>query len=118
MKTYVKLVIAAMIAGAIGCSGSIETPRTEREREVVTPIETPDLAPELANTQPSAPEVVHGIDIAPEPQAPSYDPVLESGDVRVRRLIVATGTSGHEPTGAGDTFELGAQERIYAFVDA
>jgi hypothetical protein len=120
MKTIVKLVIAGMIAGVIGCSGSAEAPRTEREREAVTPIDTPDLEPELANTHTNV-EVPIGVDpvrAEPEPVRESFDPVLANGDVRVRRLIVATGTSRHEPTGASDTFEIGAQERIYAFVDA
>jgi hypothetical protein len=115
MKTYVKLVIAGMIAGVIGCSG--EAPRTQHEREV-TPIETPDIAPELTNTQTPNVEILEPT-VAPQaPEPVSYEPVLADGDVRVRRLIVATGTERHEPTGAGDVFEIGAQERIYAFVDA
>src|SRR5690606_4178759 len=57
---------------------------------------------------------------APEPaEAPpeSFEPELRDGDVRLRRLIVATGVSDREPTGASDAFELGTA-RIYAFVEA
>lgn len=113
MKTYAKLVIAAMMAGMIGCSG--EAPRTERE---VTPIETPDIAPELTNTQTNEMPMGVEVEAEPEPEPASYEPVLAQGEIRVRRLILATGTERHEPTGAADTFEIGAQERIYAFVDA
>jgi len=55
------------------------------------------------------------VEPAPSHEEPFLD---ESGPVRVRRLIVATGIEDHEPTGAADELELGTQSRIYAFVDA
>lgn len=123
MTTNVKLVVGG-IAGvlcAVGLAAGViygtsmgAEPRVPQAREP-EPVESPNLAPELATThQPS----IQTPQVAPEPEVESYEPVLASGDVRVRRLIVATGIEGHEPTGASDVFELGAQRRLYAFVDA
>lgn len=38
-------------------------------------------------------------------------------DVFVKRLVIAKGVTGREPTGAATSFEHGAHDRLYAFVE-
>lgn len=83
---------------------------------IIEPVPAPAMEPALATTHrevtpPAPPPVVE----APDPYVPE---LATSGAIQLRRLIVATGVSGHEPTGAADSFEIGAQDRLYAFVEA
>jgi len=99
-------------AGA-GSEGAVtETP--------VEPVPVPGLDHELATTHRAA--IPTPVVPAPEPVLPEADPFEPELDtrsaVRVRRLVVSTGVRGHEPTGAANTFRIGAQSRLYAFVDA
>lgn len=122
MNTNTKIVLGGIagVACAVGLGAGLiafsSTTQHAAPAREPAPIESPNLEPELANThQPSVqtPRVVQ----TPVPE-PSYEPVLAGGEVRLNRLIVASGIAQHEPTGASDTFELGAQPHIYAFVDA
>ncbi len=109
----------ALIAGLAACTSPREAaPVAQRvEERPVEPLPSPNLEPELATT-------VRGAEPSPAqeepaPEAPSYEPTLDTrGSVRVRRLVVATGIRDHEPNGAADVFQVDAQRRIYAFVDA
>ncbi len=124
MQTQTKLVLGG-VCGVIVAGGMLaalfaipnEAPSAPAAREeAVEPVPAPDLEPALATTH--TPSVQAPV-VAPEPAPPSYEPELRgTGAIRVRRLIVSSGVAGHEPTGADDVFELGAQPRIYAFVDA
>lgn len=56
---------------------------------------------------------------APAKPAETKAPVpneLEPADLKVKRLVVASGVQNREPVGASDTFEAG-DERVYAFVE-
>ncbi len=135
MKTNVKLV-AGSIAGLLSAvavvaallwatadAGSSDSVSAEPavERDLVEPVPTPQLDNELATTHRSVDTSTRSPEPMPEPvlEEDPYEPELDaSGPIRVRRLIISTGVSDHEPTGAEDVFELGAQRRIYAFVDA
>ncbi len=134
MKTNYKLV-ATSLAALLSVVGLIvgglvwamvedaAPPRRVTARELETPpapVPIPSLTHELATTHRAATAAP-----APEPTlveedvADPYRPALDRrGSVRVRRLVVATGISGHEPTGAANEFQIGAQRRLYAFVDA
>lgn len=131
MKTNIKLV-AGGVSGLLACAGLLigflvwagSTPApTPSEANVAVP--SPSFETGLAATaSEAAPVLAPAIADAPEPILPAgeldpFAPTMEeSGSVRVRRLIISTGVEGHEPTGAADEFEIGAQRRIYAFVDA
>lgn len=130
MKTNVKLV-AGSIAGLLTVVGAIvgvvvwagvesgsSSTVVIAGPDDVEPIASPSLDHELATTERTA---VTMPTRAPDPvlEEIPYEPELDAnGPIRVRRLIVSTGVSGHEPTNASDSFELGAQGRIYAFIDA
>ncbi|HHH11398.1 MAG TPA: DUF2914 domain-containing protein, partial [Sorangium sp.] len=52
----------------------------------------------------------HSDPAAPDVEAPTLP-------LRVNRLVISSGVSGREPTGAANRFEAGAQRRIYAFLE-
>ena len=133
MKTNVKLVaggIAGFCAPILAVGGmllwsasdpapsasstpsSVDTQRPSTESE--EPIDSP-IDHNLATVR--TPAVVEPA-IEEEEISPFEPELHDRGAIRVRRLVIATGIERHEPTGAADLFELGAQERIYAFVDA
>lgn len=126
MKTNLKLV-AGGIAGLLSAIGLMagflvwasqgDAP-AEPEAEAPEPVPVPALEQELATiTTPAAPvPVVEPVEEIPAP--PSFEPELTDGPIRVRRLVVSTGVRGHEPIGATNTIEVGAQRRVYAFVEA
>lgn len=130
MKTNIKLV-AGGVSGLLACAGLLiaffvwagSTPEPTPAAEANVPVPSPSFETGLATTATEAapPAVAPVVEDAPEPILPAdpFAPTMdESGSVRVRRLILSTGVEGHEPTGAADEFEIGAQRRIYAFVDA
>jgi hypothetical protein len=120
-----KIALGGMAAALLGVAGAYallhtaeEGPRAEAPRTptFVQEAAAPALEPPLATTLPPS-------DPAPAPVAepaepPSRATLAASGSLRLRRLVAATGIESHEPVGASDEFEVGAQERIYAFVDA
>ncbi|MBX3273027.1 MAG: DUF2914 domain-containing protein [Sandaracinaceae bacterium] len=127
MKTNLPIVaggLAALVAAAGVAVGLLVLAGSEPEvaapvaREASpAPVPAPALDDALATTtrtQAPIPAPVHVAAPAPDPYAPELE---ASGAVRVRRLVVATGVAGHEPTGAADTFARGTP-RLYAFVDA
>lgn len=124
MQTNTKLILGGL-AGVLAAGGMFAalfalapapSAPAAREDRRVEPVPTPALEPALATTHTPS---VEAPPIVEEPEPPSYEPELAtSGSIRVRRLIVATGVERHEPTGADDVFEIGGQQRIYAFVDA
>lgn len=138
MKTNIKLVAggiagmltaAGLVIGLLAWAGSESTSSMRAAPEQasltedagVATIPVPELEHELATTTRAARTVAP----APRPTLREDEPIdpfapdlATRGSVRVRRLIVATGVSNHEPTGASDEFELGEQSRYYAFVDA
>ncbi|HBQ17964.1 MAG TPA: hypothetical protein DEF51_44870 [Myxococcales bacterium] len=129
MKTNLKL-LAGGVAGLLTALGLIvgfafwassgaDTSRAEaRETEApVATIPSPELEMPMTNTHRDP--VVAPLPVAEEaPARDPYAPTLAEGRLRVRRLVVASGVSGHEPTGADDVFEVGAQRRVYAFIEA
>ena len=137
MKTNLKLV-AGGVAGMLTAAGLVigllvwataeeassrgAHAETSYEADAgVATVEMPSMEHELATTTPTprvAPAPPPEPILEEEPFDP-YAPELEAdGDVRVRRLIIATGIGGHEPRGAADELVLGEQSRFYAFVDA
>jgi hypothetical protein len=126
MTTNLKLVLggitgvatlAGLTAGLIAWTSADARPQPVAEPREPAPIESPNVVPELATVHHATTQAPRVVQPAPEPEE-SFEPVLSQGDVRVRRLILATGVERHEPTGASNTFEVGAQPRVYAFVDA
>ncbi|HEY8429574.1 MAG TPA: hypothetical protein VIL20_14420, partial [Sandaracinaceae bacterium] len=124
MRTNTKLVLGGLagvvaagglVAGLFALAGEPHAAAPPREQRV-EPVPAPALEPELASTAAPAPGTA--IDEARGEEAERYGPELASGAIRVRRLVVATGVEGREPTGAADVFRLGAQRRLYAFVEA
>src|SRR5690606_22907498 len=51
-----------------------------------------------------------------EDAAPKKKPDLDA-KLDVRRLVISSGVKGREPVGAASTFQEGAHEKIYAFVE-
>lgn len=135
MKTNLKLVAggvagmltaAGLVIGLLAWASTESAGSSSGARQVasttdagVATIPVPELEDELATTtptpRPAAPVPALREEVAIDPFAPDLE---TTGSVRVRRLIVATGVERHEPTGASDELELGAQSRVYAFVDA
>ena len=140
MKTNIKLV-AGSIAGILSLLGLVvgglvwaaRSGPQELSAEAAEPAPLPiaGLHRELAtihradSTEP-APSAAASPAVAevPRPDVHVSEPnpfeaqLSSGGAVRVRRLVLSSGVHAHEPTGAADEFELGAQGRIYAFVDA
>ena len=125
MKTNLKLV-AGGIAGLLSAIGLMagflvwasqgDAP-AESEAEAPEPVPVPALEQELATiTAPAPAPVVEPVEELPAP--PSFEAELSDGPIRVRRLVVSTGVRGHEPIGATNFIEVGAQRRVYAFVEA
>ncbi|MFK7986876.1 MAG: DUF2914 domain-containing protein [Sandaracinaceae bacterium] len=111
------VLVPVTLIGLLAWAGSDPTPAPRAE--TVVPVPAPSMEHELATTV--APPAPASPPAAPEPVVEDnpYEPELRTrGDVRVRRLILATGVSRHEPTGAADVFTLQGQERLYAFVEA
>ncbi|MGE0788385.1 MAG: DUF2914 domain-containing protein [Sandaracinaceae bacterium] len=127
MKTQVSL-IAGGITGSLAAVGMIvavgfalggsrsSTPLAHDEAPVPT-VPTPALHEELATTTPT-PRVEPPIVAPAEAPLPPPRVVLRDGAIRVRRLVLARGIDGHEPVDATDEVVLGAQPRLYAFVEA
>lgn len=115
------LTALALGAGLVACAAQSGSDPSEPSAETeVAPVPSPRLAPELTAThreaaRPDAAPAPAPIVEAPDPYAPR---LASSGAIRVSRLIVSSGVADHEPTGAADEFEIGAQRQIYAFVDA
>ena len=129
MKNQIHLVVGgiaglltalALGAGLLACAAQSASQGEGSEpsaETAITPVPSPRLAPELTATHrdPAPPAIPAPVVEAPDPFAPR---LAESGAIRVSRLVVSSGVSDHEPTGAADRFEVGAQSRIYAFVEA
>lgn len=129
MKTNLKLVAGGLaglltaiglMAGLLIWAGGVDSSSHQLgEAPKLPPVPAPSMEAELATVTPPSPAVVEPtIEEPPAPPEPSYEPELSDGPIRLRRLIVATGVRGHEPTGATNEIEVGAQRRVYAFVDA
>ncbi|MEC7525964.1 MAG: DUF2914 domain-containing protein [Myxococcota bacterium] len=126
MKTNLKLLagglaglltaIGLVVGFALWASSPGDAPVDDARAEPEAPVET------IPSPQLEAPVTNVHVDPAPAPEAlpapDPYAPELADGPIRVRRLVVATGVSGHEPTGASDSFVLGDPRRFYAFVEA
>ncbi len=100
-------------AAGIQLGGSATAPAPQAptviEHEALAPVPSPLDREELVTT--------HTPTLIPPAVAPA--PVVQDdAPIRVRRLIIATDIVDHEPVGAAETFRIGAQDRIYAFVDA
>ncbi len=127
MKSKLPLVLGGLagvlvpvaLIGLLAWAGDSE-PTPTANAEAVVPVPAPSLEHELATTVAPLPAVAPpAVTPEPEPEVDPYAPALRTrGDVRVRRLILATGVSRHEPTGEADVFTLHGQERLYAFVEA
>lgn len=117
------VLVPMALLGLIAWAGD-EEPVSTAHSEVVVPVPPVPMDHELATVAPSATTPPPPLrEAAPEEaEAPAVDPyapeLRSRGDVRVRRLVLSTGVSRHEPTGAADVFTLGGPSRIYAFVDA
>lgn len=136
MKTNVKLLAGGLAATLLPIAAGAaffpwtEEPSAPRAGETgdtgeagapTEPVPSPRLDSELAATHRASAEAVEPApEREPEPsvEVDPHTPELAEGPLRVRRLIVATGVRDREPTGAADVFALGAQRRLYAFVDA
>src|SRR5690606_20113533 len=76
----------------------------------------PVLAPPLATTLPPS-DPAPAVEVPPQRERTKAS-LATAGSLRLRRLVAATGVEAHEPTGASDSFEGGAPDRLYAFIEA
>jgi hypothetical protein len=110
------LIGAAGAYALLRTPGEGATPEAERPPVYAQAETAPVLAPPLTTTLPStdpAPEVT------PAPESASNDAILTpAGSLRLKRLVAAADIDAREPVGASDAFEVGAQERLYAFIEA
>lgn len=118
------LTAAGLLVGLLLWASSEEASSGAGSQASLTPdagvatIPVPELDEGLTTVTPSPRPQPEPVLVEEEPIDP-FAPDLETrGSVRVRRLIVATGIAAHEPTGAADELVIGAQPRVYAFVDA
>ena len=121
-RTHLKLSVALVMATvATGCARPSaralhSTSMTRASQHVVdvaltkladrTPTATPVAQP---NTAPTAAPAIN-----PTPPAPIVD---VAAPLKVKRLVIASGVKGREPVAAATSFAVGAQRRIYAYVE-
>jgi hypothetical protein len=119
MRSATKMVLGGLATAMLGVAGVVAVATFPEAEPVVTAPRAPVALPmpELTSTlPPSAP-------VAPE-RLPESDRgvtrevLTDEGPIRARRLVVAGGIDQREPVGASDVFDLGAFDRVYAFVEA
>lgn len=120
--------ILMMTLGAIGLAGCTGQSRPEADTRaasapvVTAPSSVPALAPAIASATP-APSVAPVAATAPVKvvEVPAAKPPktkgTSSGELHVRRLVLADGVANREPTDPESSFDGKTQDRIYAFVE-
>jgi hypothetical protein len=110
----------AMLAVATAGVALWRVERAEARRE------TQPSAQAMANLPRVAPQAIVeaplpvGVEAVAVPAPRRAEPIpspAREGELRVRRLIVATGVEGREPVGAAETFARGEADRLYGFVE-
>lgn len=125
MKTIVALmgglvVVAVALAGVALWKVQTASARGEQALPRMAPQEEPHIVvgPQTVREQPGpVEEPTPRVQPSPVPVGRETPAPAREGELRVRRLIVATGVEGREPTGAAETFARADAARLYAFVE-
>ena len=114
--------LLTMTLGAIGLAGcgGHSHPETDSRAASAPVVTAPPSVPAIASVAP-APSVAPVAAIAPLKgvEAPAAKPrkTKSSGELHVRRLVLADGVANREPTDPESSFDGKTQDRIYAFVE-